>query len=906
MTSVAINHPLSQAVALLLEVSDYAVRQSKLLNTLLAEDDCSKPLTAQEYQAILEAIPIDKPLQAYAQALRVCRHRHFLRLLLREFAQYADTVETMTAWSDFADAVIIQTMRYCERQVSARFGVPSNGSQLYVLAMGKLGGRELNFSSDIDLIFAFSAAGDTLGLESISHQEYYHKVVQQFIFLLQSKTVEGFVFRVDLRLRPNGDSGALVSSLFALETYYQEQGRDWERYAMVKARLLNTSADTSWFARLIQPFVYRRYIDFGVIESLRVMKAMIEREIQANPLLDDIKRGRGGIREIEFIIQCFQLIRGGRLPYLQQSNALLALRALKKEKVFDSIKGLRCAYLFFRKLENILQAQNDQQTHVLPSDGRQRQQVTRAMGYMLWDDLQHALEHHQQVVSRAFHKTLYQADSSEEAKRLLTSQLTSVWQGQVEELMAVNVLASFGFQNPKRCYELICGFRQSPRCRHLSQAARSRLDCFMVLLLMQLMSIEACDTVLFSLLHLLDNIVGRSAYLVLLIENPFVLKELLYWFENSRFITDLLISQPFLLEILLDKAPSWKPLSRAQLNKLLQKRLLHCKEPEEQNERLRQFKLSAWLYAARAEFLKQCDSVRIGRFLSDVAEVIIVQVVEFAYQQLQVRIPDVMRIQSRFTVVAYGKLGSREMNYDSDVDLVFLHEVKPIDERLVTRLTQKIIHMLTMRSQTGLLYQVDTRLRPSGEAGLLVSSVDAFMMYQSTQAWVWEHQALLKARVLSGVSRTKHRLYQLKQQVLWLPREKCWLSQEIQQMRAKISKYATDASIKHVPGGLLDLEFLVQFLVLAYPQQSLARETNTLKQLSQLRADKRLTQEQFLALQHAYRQYHQVLHQHLLHSKYLDTSDNHLLEVISISEVLYSLTVTCQGTSSRVQQANSN
>lgn len=892
MTSIATEHRLTSAVNLLLEVSDYAVRHRKILKTLLEEDNCLLPLTACEYQSIVQAIPIDKPLQTYAQALRLCRHRHFLRLLLREKAHYADIVETMTAWSDFADAVIMQTLNYCEHHLSARFGVPSNESQLYVLAMGKLGGRELNFSSDIDLIFTFSATGYTSGPDVISHQEYYSKVVQQFIFLLQSITAEGFVFRVDLRLRPNGESGALVSSLFALETYYQEQGRDWERYAMVKARVLSTSSDTRWFSRLIQPFVYRRYIDFGVIESLRVMKVMIEREIQANPLLDDIKRGRGGIREIEFIIQCFQLIRGGRLPSLQQPNALLALQMLKKEGLLDSIKGLRRAYLFFRTLENTLQAHNDQQTHALPLDARQRTQLTRAMGYVEWADLQHQLQQHQRLVSRAFHRVLHQVDSSEEEKRLLTSQLASVWQGQVEDTMAVNVLASFGFHEPQRCYQLISAFRQSPRCRHLSQSARNRLDCFMVLLLSELMSIQTTDTVLLSILHLLDNIVGRSAYLVLLTENPFVLKELLYWFENSRFITDLLISQPFLLEILLEKTPSWKPLSRAQLNQTLKKRLMHCKDIEGQNDVLRQFKLSAWLYAARAELLNYCDAVRVGRFLSDVADVIITYVVELAYEQLQARYPDIMSIQSRFTVVAYGKLGSREMNYDSDVDLVFLHDVKPEEERFVTRLTQKIIHMLTMRSQAGLLYAVDTRLRPSGEAGLLVSSVDAFITYQSTQAWVWEHQALLKARILSGLTRTKQLLYALKQQVLCIAREPIELSQEVQHMRSKISKHSTDASIKHVPGGLLDLEFLIQFLVLAYPHAKLARQTNTLKQLSLLCVANHLTRSQYLALRRAYRHYHHVLHQHLLLQSEVSRNDaKYLLDVLSISQQLYNFTI---------------
>ena len=879
--------PLKTVAHLLLQISDYAVRQLNSLETLLQEDDCQQSLTAQDYKTILESISIDINPTMYASALRSCRHRHLLRLLLRELANLADTRETMTEWSDFADAVITQTLRYCQHQLFVRFGKPTDLSQLYVLAMGKLGGRELNYSSDIDLIFAFSESGNTSGPEMISHQEFYSKVVQQFMSLLQSITAEGFVFRVDLRLRPNGDSGPLVSSLFALETYYQEQGRDWERYAMVKARLIDASlSGQQWFSLLIKPFVYRRYVDFGVIESLRGMKAMIEREIQLNPMLDDIKRGRGGIREIEFIIQCFQLIRGGRLPKLQQQNALLALRSLKEEGLLVHTSSLRKAYLFFRKLENALQTQNDQQTHSLPIDTEKQSQIMRAMGYMSWDDLLHQLHQYQRIVSRAFHAVLGQLDSPEDEKRLLLNQLTSIWQGHVETTMAVTLLASLGFHEPERCYQMIHAFRHSPRCRHLSQAARLRLDRFMVLLLSELMSIHATDLVLLSVLHLLENIVGRSAYLALLTENLHVLKELLHWFAHSPFVTELLVSQPFLLEVLLDQKQSWKPLSRVQLDKELKARLTHCNERELQDEVLRQFKLTCWLKAARAELYGHCDAVRIGRFLSDVADVLITQVFHSACEQLSERHPCVLKIKSRFAIVAYGKLGSREMNYDSDVDLVFLHAVAREDEHWVTRLTRKIIHKLTMRSQAGLLYAVDTRLRPSGEAGLLVSHIDAFVDYQSTQAWVWEHQALLKARVLLGSSRIKLKFHELKHAVLFVPREKEALCNDVKSMRAKISQHSINGSIKHVAGGLLDLEFLVQFLALAYPQKGFVLGTNTLTQLRLLYTANHMTRSQFLALTHAYRQYHDLLHGRLLRAVMIER-DEEQAHVLSISQLLY-------------------
>lgn len=862
-------YPDDSCVALLLQVSDYATRQAAQLHALVNEDDCQQALSKQDYQQLIAAIPLDLSASAMARALRHFRHRHLLRLLLRELANLADTRETMAAWSDCADVMITRALHYCEHQLSARFGKPRHESgepaELYVMAMGKLGGQELNFSSDIDLIMAYTAAGCTNGAESVSNQEYYTKVVQHFMQLLQNVTADGFVFRVDLRLRPNGESGPLVCTLLAMENYYQEQGRDWERYAMVKARLIDADDHgQQWLNCLIKPFVYRRYVDYSVIESLRSMKAMIEREIQINPMLDDIKRGQGGIREVEFVIQCFQLIRGGRLPNLQQQNALLALFALKQEGLLAHSSALRQGYLFLRKLENALQMLNDQQTHTLPADSVKQKQIVLVMGYETWNALLAKLHQYQRIISNAFHAVLGKVDSFEDETRLVTNQLASLWQGHVESTMAINLLASLGFQNAERCYQMIHAFRHSPRCRHLTQASRMRLDRFMVLLLAELMHLQSTDVVLLNVLHLLENIVGRSAYLALLTENPHALQALLHLFAHSPFITTLLVSHPFLLEVLLDQDATWRPPSRTELKQRLQKRLAHCEENELQDEILRQFKLTCWLLVARAELSGQCDAVRAGRFLSDVAAVIIAAVVTSACQQLSVRYPEIMGIKSRFAIIAYGKLGSREMNYDSDIDLVFLHKAHSDEERLVTRLTQKILCMLTTRSAAGVLYSVDTRLRPSGAAGLLVSHIDSFVDYQRTQAWTWEHQALMRARIIVGNTHLKRAFNQLNHDVLFMPRNTQTLREDVQGMREKIDKYSTNDSIKYSSGGLLDLEFLVQFLLLAHPHDKLARATHTLSQLQHLYTNHVLSQAQFKTLEDAYRHYHHVLHRQIL------------------------------------------
>ncbi|MGL5741548.1 MAG: bifunctional [glutamate--ammonia ligase]-adenylyl-L-tyrosine phosphorylase/[glutamate--ammonia-ligase] adenylyltransferase [Legionella sp.] len=862
-----LQHPLRDSGIKLVLVSDYASRHIQLLKTLVMRDACCSLLTRDDYFRALKNVPLNLPQVTYLRELRQFRHEHFLRLLLIELSGNASTEEVIRAWSDCADALILHALDYCKSALAQRYGTPRDGEgdevNLYALAMGKLGGRELNYSSDVDLIFAYTVVGETDGEERIDNQQFFSKLVQQFVQTLQNVTADGFVFRVDLRLRPNGDSGPLVSSLAAIETYYQEQGRDWERYAMVKARVITepVAAIAPWFERLIIPFVYRRYVDFSVIESLRSMKAMIEREVELNPRLDDIKRGKGGIREVEFVIQNFQLIRGGRLPQLQKQNALLALAVLKQEKLLPHTDALKQAYLFLRRLENVLQSLNDQQTHSLPADLVKQEQVILAMGYSSWGSLINKLHQYQRIISYAFHSVLGKVKDYEDEKRVLTNQLSSLWQGHVETGMAINLLTSLGYANAPHCYQMIHSFRHSQRCRRLAQGARMRLDRFMVMLLAELTHVEKTDEVVLQVMHLLENIVGRSAYLALLTENPQVLTELLFWFAHSPFITSLLVNQPFLLEVLLDQGHEWRPQSLHQLQRLLVEKLTHHHDVEVQEEILRQFKLTNWLMAARAELYGFSSAVRIGKFLSDVAQVIVNQVLEIACEQLSLRYPEMKQIKSHFAIIAYGKLGSREMNYASDLDLVFLHTANLSEETLVTRLTQKILHMLTTRSQSGVLYSVDTRLRPSGAAGLLVSHVDAFVEYQKHQAWTWEHQALLKARIVTGNARIRAVFLQLKKSVLLLARDKSMLQQDVVSMRSKIEQHQ-DRNL--IASALLDLEFLVQFLILKSGEPSLARYTHTLSQLQHLFLSGVFSKEQYVLLKKAYRMHHRLGHQNLL------------------------------------------
>ena len=879
-----LSHPLADTVRKLLYISDYAARRIDNLESLLREDCCQLLLTREDYFSLIEMINLDDSPQIFAKNLRCFRHKHLLRLLLREMAGLANTEETMLSWSHCADALILHALQFSCDKLAKQCDKSINPTKLYVIAMGKLGGLELNFSSDIDLIFAYNDEGLDL---SISNEQYYIKVVQDFVQLLQSITEDGFVFRVDLRLRPNGDSGPLVCSLTAMETYYQEQGREWERYAMVKARPINIdNIKEPWFKTLITPFVYRRYVDFSVLESLRSMKAMIEQEIKSNPMLDDIKRGRGGIREVEFIIQSFQLVRGGRIYMLQQQSAMAALAALKKEGLLKHTAVIKQGYLFLRKLENAIQMQNDQQKHLLPSDFIKKIQLVTALDYDNWEDLVATLHQYQRIIHRLFNRLLAKTDVYQDEKRLFANQLSSLWQGNIETKMAINFLASLKFKNPELCYEMINVFHNSPRCRRLSQASRMRLERFMVVLLDLLKAIPNNDIVLAEIIRLLENIVSRSAYLALLTENPVVIEELLYLFSNSPFIRKLLVNHPFLLELLIDPNRDFKPLTKIELTKLLDQKLALCEDEEIIDDLLRQFKLTCWLQAARAEIYKQIKAIKIGKYLADVAEVIVAYVLERGIKQLSTHNPELNNLKANFAIIAYGKLGSRELNYDSDLDLVFLYSLPQESEGIATRLSQKILHLLTMRLQSGILYSVDTRLRPSGAAGLLVSHINAFINYQENNAWTWEHQAFLRARALCANDDIKLAINTLKHNIMFKPRDINKLRDEVKAMRLKIEKNIDVNPIKHNAGGLLDLEFLVQYLLLANPNALIIENTKTLSQLRLLLKIKVISQEQFNKLKSAYCYFHLALHQQLL-KNYVDDIKEHYANVLAISDKLF-------------------
>ncbi len=863
---------VKRAAQQLIEMSDYAARHQQLLHTLVETKAWMHAFSFTMYLQELEVLH-RQPVEMLAVLLRKFRHQHLLRLLLREFVGLATTEETMRSWSDVADALIVTTLKCCHNWCISLHGEPLDSRRrsvrLYPVALGKLGGQELNFSSDIDLFFIYDETGQTAGPAVITNEEYFIKVIKKFIYLFQNSSNDGFVFRVDLRLRPFGASSALAMSVAATEVYYQEQGRDWERYAMVKARFIGDDADFL-LKRFITPFVYRKYVDFSVIESLRSMKMLIERELILNPLLDDIKRGMGGIREIEFIIQCFQLIRGGRMKRLQIPCAMRALEVLGSEKLLRWSFVLKEAYLFYRKLENALQTFADRQTHTLPQEDRVSAYVLLMLKYDSHAQFIKKIKQYQRIVRHLFCRMLGEKKEADGEQQVLASHLlTQIWKGHIETTMAVNALKNQGISHAEQCYYLIHVFRHSPKCRRLSQVVRLRLDRLMIRFLEALAASNPTTSALSSMFQLFDVIVNRSVYLALLTENDRALHTIMYWFQKSPLIANWVVSNPFLLDTLIFRDERWQPLTRAELKVVLQQHLSNSIDKEIQAELLREFKLIYWLQIACTELSERCTSIDASRFLSNLAEVIVLAVVDLASAALSDKYPEVSLIRSQFSLLAYGKLGSKEMSYHSDLDLVFLHDVLPVEEKLVIRLTQKVLYMLTTRSRAGILYPTDTRLRPSGSSGLLVSSASAFVEYQSVHAWTWEHQALLKARVLLGSKILKQQFFDLKKIIFSRILDKWETFDEIHAMRIKMKQHHVceePHAMKYHPGGLLDLEFLVQFLVLTTPHAVWRRVTHIGRQLLHLQALGVFQGEQYHDLKKAYEAFHHVLHQEALNS----------------------------------------
>lgn len=867
-------------------VAELGRRRPQLLLDLLSGSELQQTLAEASFRSSLRRQLSEGELEP-GVVLRRFRQHHMLRIIWRDFCRLADTAETMRDTSLLAEACIAEALEVSQRALEQRFGVPRDRSgserqQLIVLAMGKLGARELNVSSDIDLIFAYPEAGETDCAEkSIGNEEFFTRVGRRVITLLDQLTADGFVFRVDMRLRPYGDSGALVHNFNALEEYYQDQGRDWERYALIKARpVTGDPARAAELMASLRPFVFRRYVDFGVIESLRGMKKMISSEVRRRSLQDNVKLGHGGIREVEFIAQCFQLIRGGRDLGLQQRELLAVLHECEALGCLpaEAVAELRASYLFLRDSEHAIQGYQDKQTQALPVDDRERMAMATVMGFARWTDYLEALNAHRQRVSSHFNDLI--ADPEENDPAVDGDELP-----QWDDELSAEVLANLGYRQSEQSLKALQELRQSVRVLSLQAAGRERLEQFMPRLIQACSEAADPDLALLRLLPLVVAVVRRSAYLVLLLENPPAMGELVILCGASPWIAEQLSHHPMLLDELLDRASLYTAPDRASLEAELRQQVarLGPDDLEAQMDALRYFKASHVLRVAASELVGRLPLMQVSDKLTWIAEVILEQVLAVAWADLANRYgePEHSGTGCGFAVFGYGKLGGIELGYGSDLDLVFVYDgaeqgetdgERSIDNTVFyTRLGQRMIHILETRMNLGQLYEVDMRLRPSGKSGMLVTTVQGFSSYQQDSAWTWEHQALVRARFVAGDPAVAKQVEAVRTAALCRQRDSAALAQEVQQMRSKMSEHllSTKGSdfngfdLKQGPGGIVDIEFMVQYAVLAWCHRvpELARWTDNIRILETLGREGLFAQEQCDALREAYIAYRSAAHQ---------------------------------------------
>lgn len=889
LLSVLQRNPLARPqFAKLITLSDYAVevicRLPEAFLLQINNGEFWQQRSLSEYQCKLQSRFVHKEPNALeaacvARELRLYRAEEMLRLIWRDQNRLATLKNLTHELSFLAEACLQCAVDFHYQLLCNEWGMPCDGDgqpiRLTIIGMGKLGAYELNLSSDIDLIFSYRAAGQLPTVDSHkSHQEFFVTLAQRLIKTIDEQTEDGFVFRVDMRLRPYGDSGALVHSYSALEDYYQTQGRDWERYAMIKGRVVVGDADDSKaLMRLLKPFVYRRYIDFSVFDSLRSMKEMIVGEVRRKGLHDDIKLGAGGIREVEFIAQVFQLVHGGRDRNLQQRELVavydnLAQRAMLPREIVGELLD---SYEFLRNTEHALQAQRDQQTQRLPSNNIDQLRIAWAMGFERWADFSEALSRHRENVRLHF-SAVMGGDTNAQSSTVLSE---SEWAHLIED----------DARAERSSVRSLCAkFKFGSKVASLQPVARSRLDKVMPLLMAQLQEYTAPVDATRRCLQIIDAILRRSAYLALLVENPLTLKHLVQLCTNSAYVTRKLVQHPILLDELIDQRTLYKAPDLEELRSSLRQQLLRIdiSDTEAQMEQLRYFKRSQSLRVAAAELAGELPLMKVSDYLTFIAESLLEYVLDLAWHDVTTKYgePQGASAQAKqFVVLAYGKLGGLELSHGSDLDLVFVYQAASdamttghlsVDSAtFYTRLGQRIIHLLSTRTAMGQVYEIDMRLRPSGNSGLLVSSTNGFMQYQNTAAWTWEHQALVRARAVAGDAVLMDWFQSVRQQLLTQTRNAAQLRVRVTEMRDKMREQPTLAMsqqsfhLKHSPGGIVDIEFMVQYGVLAHAaaEARLCEFTDNIRILEALEQCAFLPAEYAQQLRNAYVAYRAKLHQ---------------------------------------------
>ena len=869
-------------------VAESCQRTPELLPELEASGDLLRVYKPGELRQRLEQTMAGNDSEAdLKRLLRQQRRREMVRIAWRDLAGWATLQEVVDTVSELADACIAISQRFADTALAGRHGRPLDGQgqplPLCVIGMGKLGAGELNFSSDIDLIFAYPEDGETTGKRPLTHREYFIRLGQKIVQLLGETTADGFVFRVDMRLRPNGASGALALSFDAMDKYYLTHGREWERYALVKARAITGGASAESLMLRLKPFVYRKYIDFTVVENLRELKNRIERELQRKGVRHNIKLGPGGIREIEFVAQAWQLIRGGREPELQDRRLLVILQRLAQKQLLPEAvaQQLRDAYVFLRRLEHRLQMINDQQTQTLPESELDQCRIATAMGYQHWDafmrDWQHISAGVQSVFDDMFGADQGPGDSREQG------QYAGVWLESLDPEEMDAVLRAAGYSEPEAVRQLLAGLKSGRAWSAFSAPAKDRMDRLMPRILELCGSTPHPQTTLQRLVQILESIGQRASYIALLAENPSVLEQLAQLSSASAWIASWIARHPVLLDELFDprllSGDFDEAAARDELRQLLTR--LPQDDLEGQMNALREFRHAQVLRVAAADVSVNPGDREISRRLCLIASICLQSCADIAWAELVRKHGEPGSMQAGagrgFIIVGYGKLGSREMGYTSDLDLVYIHrQVAPTsmtqgersiaDVAFYQRLAQKITRLATLRTHAGRLYEVDVRLRPNGLSGASASGLQSWADYQRDKAWVWEHQALVRARAVAGDVRLAADFARRRAEIIRLPRAAPELKNAILEMREKMRREkpgpADAFDIKASRGGMVDIDFLVQYLVLLHAAHvpSLADTTETLILLERLAQSGTLDSADAQKLSAAWSRYLQTEH----------------------------------------------
>ena len=819
------------------------------------------------------------------QKLRQFRRREMVRIAWRDLAGWSDLDETLHDLTALAESCIQTALAFLYDEACERRGTPvlEDGTpiNIVILGMGKLGAWELNYSSDIDLIFAYAEDGVLNDRKQTTYGEFFTRICRNLVKVLDAMTIDGFVFRTDIRLRPFGDSGPVIMTFDGMENYYLTQAREWERYAMIKARQVAGDFENGkQLSAMLKPFIYRRYLDYGAFEELRGLKMQIMQELRRKDKMDNVKLGLGGIREIEFIGQAFQLIRGGQEPRLQQREILKILQTLSELELLNQEDAAQLieSYIFLRRVENHIQQYQDKQTHDLPKDEVVQQILAFSMDFSDWESFLKHLNKVRKQVHGVFEAVFSLSDHDEKQQ---SSHL--VWAGTAED----EEIFSLGFKHPGNISEMLTHFKQSNSIKRMTAKGAAVLARLMPPLIDTVAEVKNNEETLKRLLSLFEAVAGRNVYLSLLQENPGALKQLVKLSAASNWVCDYLARYPILFDELLDHRSLYEPLKKEALRQQLQQQLqnIDVNDEEQIMIALRQFKHLNVLRVAAADIMDVIPLMVVSDYLTYIAETIIEYVVDYSWDMLTAKhgypVNTGKTVQG-FAVLGFGKLGGIELGYGSDLDMVFLYDCedghamtdgqKPIpNTQFYGRLGQKVRHIMDTKMLSGVLYEVDMRLRPSGNSGLLVSHIKAYENYFKNEAWTWEHQALVRGRFIAGDKQMQAEYEAIRHRILSLPRDIETLKTEVREMREKMRETLAKEEggqfdIKQSQGGIVDIEFMVQFGILSQTaiNPNLSTYTDNVRLIEGLAAHGFFTEKQAQMLKAAYCHYRDFGHRQVL------------------------------------------